>query len=200
MSKVKIEGNASGTGTLTISAPNTNTDRTLTLPDGAGEILTNASTITYSQVTENIPVFMAYNSSTQTISSWTQTKLNFDSEDSDPDGLWNTSTSTFTAPVDGIYSFHFGYRRNSGYATGSAYLERIQFRVNGTTVRRLEEIIGMNQTSNWAVQQCMDWNWKLSANDEVTLYQYSEEPGTVEVGYGDRRYCNEFSGYLVRKL
>ena len=39
MSKVKIEGNASGTGTLTISAPNTNTDRTITLPDGAGEIL-----------------------------------------------------------------------------------------------------------------------------------------------------------------
>jgi len=39
MSKVKIEGNASGTGTLTISAPNTNTDRNLTLPDGAGEIL-----------------------------------------------------------------------------------------------------------------------------------------------------------------
>ena len=38
MSKVKIEGNASGTGTLTISAPNTNTDRSLTLPDGAGEI------------------------------------------------------------------------------------------------------------------------------------------------------------------
>ena len=39
MSKVKIQGNASGTGTLTISAPNTNTDRSLTLPDGAGEIL-----------------------------------------------------------------------------------------------------------------------------------------------------------------
>jgi len=40
MSKVKIEGNASGTGTLTISAPNTNTDRTLTLPDTAGEFVT----------------------------------------------------------------------------------------------------------------------------------------------------------------
>jgi hypothetical protein len=39
MSKVKIEGNASGTGTFTIAAPNTNTDRTLTLPDGAGELL-----------------------------------------------------------------------------------------------------------------------------------------------------------------
>jgi len=34
MSKVKIKGNASGTGVLTIEAPNTNTDSTITLPDG----------------------------------------------------------------------------------------------------------------------------------------------------------------------
>jgi hypothetical protein len=44
MSKVAITGNASGTGTLTLSAPNTNTDRTLTLPDNTGTILTNATT------------------------------------------------------------------------------------------------------------------------------------------------------------
>jgi hypothetical protein len=40
MAKVKIEGNASGTGTFTIAAPNSNTDRVLTLPDAAGELLT----------------------------------------------------------------------------------------------------------------------------------------------------------------
>ena len=34
MSKVKISGNASGTGVVTLTAPNTNTDRTITLPDG----------------------------------------------------------------------------------------------------------------------------------------------------------------------
>ena len=34
MSKVKIQGHASGTGILTVTAPNTNTDRTITLPDG----------------------------------------------------------------------------------------------------------------------------------------------------------------------
>ena len=39
MSKVKIEGNASGTGTFTIAAPNSNTDRSITLPDAAGELL-----------------------------------------------------------------------------------------------------------------------------------------------------------------
>ena len=39
MSKVKIKGNSSGTGVLTIEAPNTNTDRTITLPDGTGTLL-----------------------------------------------------------------------------------------------------------------------------------------------------------------
>lgn len=38
MSKVAIQGNASGTGTLTIAAPNTNTDYTLTLPDATGTV------------------------------------------------------------------------------------------------------------------------------------------------------------------
>jgi hypothetical protein len=38
MSKVKIQGNASGTGVVTLTAPNTNTDRTITLPDGTGDI------------------------------------------------------------------------------------------------------------------------------------------------------------------
>jgi len=33
MSKVKIQGNASGTGVITLTAPNTSTDRTVTLPD-----------------------------------------------------------------------------------------------------------------------------------------------------------------------
>ena len=33
MAKVKIQGNASGTGVITLTAPNTSTDRTVTLPD-----------------------------------------------------------------------------------------------------------------------------------------------------------------------
>jgi len=43
MSKVKIQGNASGTGVLTIEAPNTNTDSTITLPDGTGTLLTEVA-------------------------------------------------------------------------------------------------------------------------------------------------------------
>ena len=45
MSKVAIQGNASGTGTFSIVAPNSNTDRTLTLPDEAGTVLTSGGAI-----------------------------------------------------------------------------------------------------------------------------------------------------------
>lgn len=44
MSKVSLSGNASGTGIFTIASPNSNTDRTLTLPNQTGTLLTNAST------------------------------------------------------------------------------------------------------------------------------------------------------------
>lgn len=48
MSTIKLQPNASGSGTLTISAPNTNTDRTISLTDTTGNIVTtgDSSTIT----------------------------------------------------------------------------------------------------------------------------------------------------------
>jgi len=42
MSKIALEPNASGTGTFTIASPNSNTSRTLTLPDADGALLTAA--------------------------------------------------------------------------------------------------------------------------------------------------------------
>ncbi len=39
MSKIKIAGHASGSGTLTIQAPDTSSSRTITLPDATGTLL-----------------------------------------------------------------------------------------------------------------------------------------------------------------
>jgi len=44
MSKISLEGNASGSGTLTIAAPNTNSNFTLSLPTNTGTIITQNST------------------------------------------------------------------------------------------------------------------------------------------------------------
>jgi len=46
MSRVAVKGNDSGTGTFTIEAPNSNSNRTLTLPDETGTVLTSGGPIT----------------------------------------------------------------------------------------------------------------------------------------------------------
>jgi hypothetical protein len=46
MSKIALTPNASGTGTLTIAAPDTNTDRTITLPDATGTLVTAGNILT----------------------------------------------------------------------------------------------------------------------------------------------------------
>ena len=40
MAKVKITGHASGSGVITVTAPNSSTDRTLTMSDATGTLLT----------------------------------------------------------------------------------------------------------------------------------------------------------------
>lgn len=46
MSKVQLQGNVSGTGVFTIASPNSNTDRTLTLPDNSGTVFASGGAIT----------------------------------------------------------------------------------------------------------------------------------------------------------
>jgi len=51
MSKIALESNAAGTGTFSIASPNSNTNRTLTLPDETGTVLTSVSAIPAAQIT-----------------------------------------------------------------------------------------------------------------------------------------------------
>ena len=52
MSKIALVSPATGTATFSITTPSgTSTDRTLTLPDEAGTVLTSASTVAASQIT-----------------------------------------------------------------------------------------------------------------------------------------------------
>ena len=55
MAKVKITGHASGTGILTVTAPNTSTDRTITLPDSTGTILDENSSLPAANLTGSVP-------------------------------------------------------------------------------------------------------------------------------------------------
>jgi hypothetical protein len=43
MSNITVQGNASGSGVITLESPNTNSNRTVTLPDETGTLLTSVS-------------------------------------------------------------------------------------------------------------------------------------------------------------
>ena len=54
MAKVKITGHASGSGVITVTAPNTSTDRTITLPDDAGTLLDENSSVPSANLTGTV--------------------------------------------------------------------------------------------------------------------------------------------------
>ena len=51
MSNIALSGNASGTGTFTIASPNSNTNRTLDLPDNSGTVVLDSATQTLTNKT-----------------------------------------------------------------------------------------------------------------------------------------------------
>jgi hypothetical protein len=57
MSRIALSGNASGTGTFTIASPNSNSDRTLNLPDSAGTLATAESTLAQFNASGSAPVY-----------------------------------------------------------------------------------------------------------------------------------------------
>ncbi len=153
MSQVKIQGNASGTGIFTIASPNSNSNRTLDLPDNSGTVMTSASALTVSQLpaqfsinsgapagsfvmdsagritTPNQPAFRAVRTSSFTTTANVWTDIVYNSNITDISNSYSTTTGRFTAPVTGAYFFSA-----SSQPFTSGYLVNQQFWVNGSAV------------------------------------------------------------------
>lgn len=111
MSQIKLSPNASGTGVFTISAPNSSTNRTLTLPDKSGTLV---------DTSEN--PFLAYDSwyltanhtANAVMSGWTRRTgdnwVNIGSAMSESSGLW-------TFPSTGIWRIDINPLWNAGTVT-----------------------------------------------------------------------------------
>jgi hypothetical protein len=82
MSRITLSGNASGTGNFTLASPNSNTDRTLTLPDATGTVvLANGSgDIATTSVTPSAGIYLGGSGSANLLDdyeegTWTPTVL-----------------------------------------------------------------------------------------------------------------------------
>jgi len=98
VSKIRLTPNTSGTGTVTLTVPSTSTDRTVTLPDETGTVITSESS------DRKFPLFqVTYNrdvSAGNTVSFEMDTAF---TPSIDTHSGWNSSTNRYTPPVAGYY-------------------------------------------------------------------------------------------------
>jgi hypothetical protein len=124
MSKIALTPSATGTGVFTISSPATNTNRTLTLPDEAGTVLTSASSLASANLTGTVTV-SGSNVGIGTSSPRVKLDLRSDAVIAAPTPLANAVTSGVFAIGDSVGSV-VGLQLN-----GSSYDTYIQSRNMG---------------------------------------------------------------------
>jgi hypothetical protein len=185
MSKIALSGNASGTGTLTIASPNTNTDRTINLPDSNGTILTTATP----GVPVNGPAFSAFktNGATQAISAATFTKVTLGSESFDTASCFDTSNSRFTPTVAGYYQVSGYINLNTARTTCIVSIFK-----NGARNYPECSIGSLSANSTLVASGIVYMN---GSTDYLEMYAYSDS-GTNTIR--DEASNTAFSGALVR--
>jgi len=108
MSQVTLQGNASGTGIFTLAAPNSNTNRTLNLPDAAGDVVLTTATQTLTNKSISGAQINSGTVAAARLGSGTPGTGNF----LRGDGSWQ-SISVPSTDLDGIGSYAFLIRINA---------------------------------------------------------------------------------------
>lgn len=109
---MSVKLNSSGGGSITLQEPSTASNRTLTLPDNTGTVVSTASTGVITQamiatgVAGNGPAFSAYLGSNQNFSTNVSTKLICGTERFDTASCYDASTGRFTPNIAGYYQIN----------------------------------------------------------------------------------------------
>ena len=171
MSKVVIAGDASGTGTFTISAPNGNTDRTLVLPDEAGTVLTTASGLTAGNLTGSVPASaMPAGSVLQVVQTSTTTNVTNNTTSYVDAGLTiNITPTSSSSKILALLSFTFRHG-SSNYATNIVQLTRI---ISGGSLVGLGDVRVGNSVNATVVEQTSNSLNVLDSPNTTSLITYA---------------------------
>ena len=181
MASIVVAGDVSGT--VTLSAPSTAGTTTLTLPTTSGTVLTSAS----SQVTG--PAFSAYLSATQSITSGTFTKMQFNTEEYDTNNNYDTTNYRFTPTVAGYYQVNGRFD-----STVASTLLICTIYKNGSESRRgVDTRASLNAASGVNVSAVIYMN---GTTDYLELYAYIA--GTSPGIEGASPTTSYFQAFLAR--
>ena len=185
MSNIAIKGAATGTGVFTLESPATNTNRTLTLPDEAGTILTTA--------TAGVPIGgPAFNvgliTSNQNISAATYTKVQFNDIVFDTNSCWDETNYRFLPTVAGYYQINLVL-----YCLGNTFGEAIAV-ISKNNVHHAWSV-SRPEPTNRASPGVSSLVYMNGSTDYIEGYAYIQT-GTVSIGASSAR--TQMSGSLVR--
>lgn len=110
---MSLKLNSSGGGSITLQEPSTASNRTLTLPDNTGNLISSADsgTITQGMLASGVgatgPTFSVYRNTNQSFSATTWTKVQLNTEVFDTANNFDNSTNyRFTPTVAGYYQIN----------------------------------------------------------------------------------------------
>jgi hypothetical protein len=182
MSNITLSANAGGSGIFTIASPSSNTNRTLTLPDNTGTILTTASTFAATG-----PAFSAYPNANQTVTNSTFTKIALNTELFDTNSCFDSTTNyRFTPTVAGYYQVN----ASMGF-TGTVTRVIIDIYKNGSEyLRGTDLVVTGNNVSTSSLVYCN------GTTDYLEAFAFIVGSGTLTVV--GNSVLTQFSGAMVR--
>ena len=167
---------ATGSGSMTIQGPNTNSTQVVSVPDSSGTMM----------VSGNMPAFSAYASGTTSISNATFTKVNFATEDFDTNN--NFASSRFTPTIAGYYQISC----SSNLGTSNSTLVSIY--KNGSAIATIGGIGIIAVTDSGAtISKLIYFN---GSTDYVEVYVYQNTGFTINSQASQAQ--SWFTGSLVR--
>ena len=175
---------ATGSGTMTLAGPSTNSNQTITIPDATGTMMVSGS----------MPAFSACLSSAQSLTSGVFTKVALNTEEFDTNGNFDNATNyRFTPTIAGYYqiSANVGIATTGNITTalGSIYKNGARFKDGNFTSA------ASSGTGFYSVVSALIYF--NGSTDYVELYGFATGTGTITltVNSGTLSY---FQGVLVR--
>jgi hypothetical protein len=178
---------ATTTSGLTQSADNSGV---LQLASGVGNLVTIPAVTGTAMVSGAMPAFSAYQSSSQSLTSSTFTKIQFQTEEFDTANAFDSTTNfRFTPLVAGYYQISSTISLNN--ASGNLLIDLYK---NGSELKRGSAVsqiagIGTYASSSWLV-------FLNGSTDYLEIYGYQTTGSTISTSSGS--FQTYFSGVLVR--
>jgi hypothetical protein len=189
MSKVSITGNASGTGTFTLAAPNSNSDRTLTLPDNTGTMMLTNTAVAKSQLPAG--------SVLQVVQATYGVKVDTTSSTFIDTGLTASITPSNTnSKILVIVSQSGVYHQGNADSGVSLRLVR-----SSTTIITFGEFIGYQLTNNLINMQSISYLDSPSTTSSVTYKtQFANSVGGTGTAVVQERAGNSTSTIILMEI